>query len=103
MKIEEIKLAFEVNVQFNEAENFINLIESKFGNSLTAIETKKKELDASIKKIKSDYATMASQYSKVDTVLQNKAKDLGLSPSDIPKYNLLTNVFILVKNKISEL
>jgi hypothetical protein len=88
MKVEEIKLAFQTNVQFaladdlKQAIDFLNKATASVNNSIKVFDAAYKNMQTESNGAKSVAAT---QQKLINTV-EAKAKELGVAPSSIPNY-----------------
>lgn len=89
MKTEEIKLAFNTNIQF--------AISDDLKSSVSILSSASAEVNKAVDGYESAYKVMQSEISKAKSVLSNqtklisvadtKAKEIGVSPSTIPGYS----------------
>ena len=89
MKVEEIKLALERNVQFALADDLKSSV-SVLQNENSLLQKSMSEADKYLVKVRTDWATAAKiqqSQGKITTLAENKAKELGVLATSIPSYN----------------
>lgn len=89
MKVEEIKLAFETNVQFAISDDLKNAV-STLDGATTGINKSISNYDTAYKAMQSEATKakgiVANQMKLINTA-EAKAKELGINPTTIPGYN----------------
>lgn len=89
MKAEEIKLAFQTNVQFAISDD-LKASADALAKATQGINNSIKNYESAFKEMQTEKGTASSIVSVQTKVIANaeaKAKDLGISPSSIPNFN----------------
>ena len=104
MKIEEIKLSLERNIQFaladdlKSAVDYLNAATAGINKSIANYETSYKAMQSEANGGKSVVSTQM----KLINLVEAKAKELGISANSIPSYNEANKAFQTANNAIDK-
>jgi len=104
MKAEEIKLAFEKNIQFAISDDLKSVTDSLSG-ATSSINKSISDYEASFKSMNSvanSAKGVISNATKLISVAEGKAKELGVSPSSIPGYSEANKAWSIANSAVDK-